>query len=438
MNARIRAVAAAALVIVWTGLLAAQTKNVPRRAVWDSGLTVITDTDDSSPVTVLEIIIRGGRRAETAGKEGLSYLTTRLTLEIPDQGKVQELMEKSSRYMMASRGDESLIHIECLTEFLDATLAVMTKILGDPLFSGIRIEHVRDFMDNQRKIEADDNVSLGHLALLDAILGPLGYGGSVYGTKQALAGIRARDIEAFYNERYAPPNMILVSISNLGPAELENVLRKHFGRFKAGKPAPPPSSARTRPATPGAPDQARETIIGKDTTQVFVSLGYALPPVGPKSYAAGILLESLLGNGPGSRLWPLRTERKLAYNVNAQAIAFADGGLFSAYLETDGTKRDEARRALAEAMRTVWESGVSAEELAAAKAFARTELLRANETKSRRAATLGELEALGLGAEHFLRLFEDLNSQSLADMNAFIRETLAPEKSWLVLVGPKL
>jgi len=426
-----------ALVLALAGPSGAQKKDPVRRAVWENGLTVVTETDDSSPVTVLEIVIRGGRQTDPAGREGLSYLTTRLSLEIPDESKVQELMEKSSRYMMASRGDESVIHLECLTEFLDDTLAVFLKILDDPLFSGFRIQHIRDFMDNQRQIEADDNLSLGRIALLDAILGPLGYGGSAYGTKAALAAIRAREIQAFYEERYRPANMILVSISDLPAAELESVLRKHFGKFKAGKAAGPPSSARPAPESPRPEAAQRETIIEKDTTQVFVSVGFLLPAVSPKTYAAGLLLESLLGNGPGSRLWPLRTERKLAYNVNARAEVFKDGGLFVAYLETDGAKREEARAALTEALRIVWESGVTDDELSAAKAFARTDLLRANETKSRRAATLGELEALGLGAEHFSRLFGDLAVLSLAEMNAFIRETLAPERSWLVLVGPK-
>lgn len=435
MNRKAAALLAALLgLAVWAG---AQTKPSLRRAVWESGLTVVTETDGSSPVTVLEILIRGGKRADPAGREGLSYLTTRLSLEIPDEGKVRELMEKSSRYMMTSRGDESLIHIECLTEFLDDTLAVIVKILDDPLFSGLRIGHIRDFMDNQRQIEADDNPSLGRLALLDAVLGPLGYGGSVYGTKPALAGIRARDIQAFYDERTTPGNMILIAISDLGPDALESLLRRHFGRFKAGKPAPPPPTARPGAETGPPAGTTRETVIGKDTTQVFISLGYALPAVSARSYTAGILLESLLGNGPGSRLWPLRTERKLAYNINARAEAFAAGGLFAAYLETDGAKRDEARRALTEALRAVWESGVSADELAAAKAFARTDLLRANETKSRRAATLGELEGLGLGAERFAGLFSGMDSVTLAEMNAFIRETLAPERAWLVLVGPK-
>ena len=35
------------------------------------------------------------------------------------------------------------------------------------------------------------------------------------------------------------------------------------------------------------------------------------------------------------------------------------------------------------------------------------------------------------------RLFEDLEALTLEDVNSFIRETLSPEKSWLVLVGPE-
>jgi len=414
-----------------------QAGEIVRRAAWDGGLTVVTAADASSPITVVEIVIRGGRRAEPPGREGLSYLTTRLALEIPDESKVQELMEKSSRYLMTSRGDESLIHLECLTEYLDDTMAVFLKILEDPLFSGLRIQHVRDFMDNQRQIEADDNLSLGRIALFDALLAPLGYGGSVYGTKAGLAAIRGRDIEAFYEERFRPANMALVSISDLPPAELEAVLRKHFGKFKAGKSGEPKAPVRSEPPIPAPADGPRETIIEKDTMQVLVSVGFLLPPVSPKTYAAGLLLESLLGNGPGSRLWPLRTERKLAYNVNAMAEAFRAGGLFSAYLETDAAKREEARKALTEALRIVWESGVTEDELATAKAFARTDFLRANETKSRRATTLGLLESLGLGAEHFPRILGDLAALTLEDMNAFIRETLAPDRSWFALVGPK-
>ena len=429
--------ALALLCLAAAGPGGAQKTDPIRRAVWENGLTVITETDDSSPITVLEIVVRGGRRSDPAGREGLSYLTTRLTLEIPDESKVRELMEKSSRYQMTSRGDESVIHLECLTEFLDDTLAVLLRILDDPLFSGLRIQHVRDFMDNQRQIEADDNLSLGRIALLEALLGPLGYGGSAYGAKTALAAIRAREIQAFYEERYRPANMILVSISDLAPADLDSVLRKHFGRFKAGKTPPPPAPAGKAPESIRAATPTRETIIEKDTLQVLVSVGFALPAASPKTYAAGLLLESLLGNGPGSRLWPLRTERKLAYDVNARAEMYSAGGLFEAYLETDGAKRDEARNALTEALRSVWESGVVEDELSAAKAFARTDLLRSNETKSRRASTLGELEALGLGAERFSGLFADLDSISLAEINAFIREWLATEKGWLVLVGPK-
>jgi zinc protease len=413
----------------------AQTSTPARKAVWESGLTVVSETDPSSPVTVLELIIRGGRRVEPEGREGLSYLTTRLCLEIPDEDKARELMEHSSRYLMAGRGDETLIHIECLTEFLDRTLTVLVRILDDPIFSGLRIEHVREFMDSQRLIESDDNLGRGRVALFEALLGPFGYGGSAYGTKAGLAGLRARDVRAFYDERFAGPNMILVAISDLGTDELDSSLRKHFGSFKAGTSAPPqPAAGPTSNRRAG--DAPRETIIVKDSIQALVGLGYLLPAAEPRSYAAAVLLESLLGKGPGSRLWPLRSERKLAYNVNARAEACRAAGLFAVYLETDGAKLEEARRALGEEMRRVWEEGVSADELAAARAYARTDILRSNEPKGRRVSTLGQLEALGLGAERFARLPAEMDAIGLEEMNAFIRRTLDPKDAWLVRVGP--
>jgi zinc protease len=418
-------------------LAPAQGTSPIHKAVWTNGLTVVTQADDASAVTVLEILFRGGRRAEPAGREGLSYLTTRLSLEIPDQNKAQELMEKSSRYMMTSRGDESLIHIECLTEFLDDTLAVFLEILDDPLFSGIRIERARDFMNNQRTIEADDGLSLAHLAQVEAILGPLGYGGSIFGTKDGLAATRTRDIQSYYEARYVPGNMVLVAVSDLGSAPLEAVLRKHFGRFKEkAKPLTPSFPSSTKPPSEAPPK--RETVIVKETNQDVISLGYALPGVRRSGYAAALLLESLLGKGPGSRLWALRAERKLAYNVNAFSTQRMDGGLFEVYLESDSGKREEARTALRAAMRKVWEEGVTAEELDAAKAFARTDLLRANETKSRRATTLGTLETLGLGADHLPRLFDDLAAITLGDMNDLVRSVLDPDRAWFVQVGPRL
>jgi predicted Zn-dependent peptidase len=420
------------LMIFPQGLLS-QWKNAPQKKILENGLTVISQKDEASSVTVLEILIKGGKKAEPAGREGLSYLTTRLALEIPDQSKAIEFMEKSSRYMMTTKGDYSVIHIECLSEFLENTLGVFIQILEDPLFTGIRIDRIKEYMSNQRKIEGDDNINVGHLAQLRTFLGNLGYGGSITGEEESLKKLKARDIEAFYKNYFWAGNMILVAVSDLDGEKLFGILEKHFGSFPSKKPAelsPLLSSDKS-------PLDEKETVIEKDTKQALVSIAFALPKISPKNQALAVLLENLLGKGPGSRLWTLRTEEKLAYNVNAQTTIMKEGGILEAYLESDGTKCEAAKEALKNIIQELYEKGISSDEVQEAKTLVKSNFLRANETKDKRTGTFGQFEALGLGFDYFAKFFGEVDAVTLDEINSYMKEVLNPEKSALVIVGPK-
>ncbi len=126
-------------------------KNQPEKIILSNGLTLIYQQDLSSAITVFQILIKGGKGAEPEGQDGLAYLTTRLALEIPDRGKVQDLMTQASRTSMMSFGDYSLINIKCLSEYMEETFKITTKILLKPLFSGLRISSVKKQMIYQRK-----------------------------------------------------------------------------------------------------------------------------------------------------------------------------------------------------------------------------------------------------------------------------------------------
>jgi predicted Zn-dependent peptidase len=421
------------LLMIFSQGLLSQWKNAPQKKILENGLTVIIQNDEASSVTVLEILIKGGKKAEPAGKEGLSYLTTRLALEIPDQSKAIELMEKSSRYMMTTKGDYSVIHIECLSEFLENTLGVFIQILEDPLFTGIRIDRIKDYMNNQRKIEGDDNINVGHLAQMRTFLGNLGYGGSINGEEEALKKLKVRDIEAFYKNYFWAGNMILVAVSDLDGEELFGVLQKHFGLFPSKKPA----ESSPLLSSDKSPSDQKETVIEKDTKQAFVSIAFALPKISPKNQALAVLLENFLGKGPGSRLWTLRTEEKLAYNVNAQTTIMKEGGILEAYLESDGTKCDAAKEALKNIIQELYDKGISSDELQEAKTLVKSNFLRANETKDKRTGTFGQFEALGFGFDYFAKFFGEVDAVTLDEINAYMKEVLNPEKSALVIVGPK-
>lgn len=413
-------------------LLAAESASPPQKNSLSNGLPVIYQKDTASGVTVLTFLIHGGQKAEPDGMDGLSYITTRLSIEIPDQNKVQDLMVKATRYSLTSKGDYSLIQLECLSESLEDTLKIFAGIMMNPLFSGLRINFVKENMAHLQNIQFDDSINVGHQAQLDAIFGKSGYGRSIFGTEESLKKIKGRDIENFYKQQFRANRMACAVISDLDSEKVLALLQKYLSKFPSGEIAP----ASEAPAQLSAAVTPKENFIEKKTKQCLVSTAYSLPATSAKTFVLNYLLENLLGKGPGSRLWGLRSEKKLAYNVNAQVTQMKDAGILEAYLETDATKTGAASEAIKKVLADLYEKGLGEEELQIAKVNTKAQFLRLNETKDKRASTFVIFEGMGLGYDFFTKFSQDLEAATLADMNAYIKNILAPEKASLVVVGP--
>jgi predicted Zn-dependent peptidase len=210
------------------------------------------------------------------------------------------------------------------------------------------------------------------------------------------------------------------------------LIERHFKRVKPG----PAFDQEGDPFSPKNPPFAPRTII-KEQKQSVVSCAFPLAPISRREYVLVSLIENILGHGPGSRIWGLRTEKKLAYSISAMATPFRHGGLFEAYLETDAAKTDASKEALAEELRRFYEEGISTEEFLAGKAVLRADFLRANETKSNRVSTLGFFESSGLGADFFDQFAAELSAVTLEEANAAIKRLLDPARASWVIVGPK-
>jgi predicted Zn-dependent peptidase len=405
-------------------------RNLPEEEFLSNGLKLIYQKDTSSAITVFQILIKGGKAVEPEDKSGLAYLTTRLALEIPDRKKAQDLMNQASHVSMTSRGDYSLINITCLSEHVEETLKVTTKIMLNPLFSGLRIEGTKKMINYQRNTQEDDPANVAHKTYLERLFAKKGYGSSVLGSEESLKAIKKKDVKNFYDSYFKAENMVVVVISDLEKAPLVEILDEYFAKLPSGKPA------ESKPNSVTIPEE-RQVFIEKDTKQFFISLGFPLPKITRKNFALAFIVENLLGKGVGSRLWDLRYIEKLAYNVNAQATLMKDGGMLEAYLETDKEKKEVALEALKKVLSRLFEKGITEEELEVTKINAKASFLRENETKIIRAGNLVSFEALGLGYEFLSGFFLEIDAIGLDEINTYIKDILNPEKEVEVVIGPK-
>jgi zinc protease len=405
-------------------------KNEPETKILENGLTLIYQHDESSPLTVVQITIKGGKEAEPLEKSGLAYLTTRMALEIPDVGKAQNLMSQSSIVYMMGRGDYSQVNINCLSDNLESTLKVVSEIMLKPLLSGIRIDRNKEMMLDLRKEDEDDLFKAGHNALLEKLFIGSSYGGSSLGNEESLKAIKKRDIEDFHQSYFRAGNMIAVALSDLEKEPLIAILNKYLAQFPEGKA---PESKPSRLIIP----EDKKITLERDTKQFMICDAFPFPNLNAKNYTLACLLENLLGKGVDSKLWPLRAKEKLAYNVNCVATQMNDGGTLEAYLETSKEKKETALEALSKVLIDLFEKGITDEELSVTKVNFKSSFLRNNETKEERANTLSYFEALGLGLEFFNAFFSEIDAVSLEEINAYIKDILNPEKRIEVVVGPK-
>lgn len=414
---------------IFSGQTPFLSRNLPEKESLANGLKLIYQKDASSAITVLQILIKGGKAVEPKEKTGLAYLTTRLALEIPDRGKIQELMIQASHTSMMSYGDYSLINISCLSDHLEETLKITTQIMLQPLFSGLRIDSVKKQMIYQRKRQEDDSINVGHNALLEKLFDNTSYAGSVLGSEQSLKAIKKKDIKNYYERYFVAENMAVVVISDLEKDFLVKILNEYFSKFPSGEPAEPKSISLTIP-------EEKKVFLEKDSKQFFISLAFPLPKITRKNFILAYLVENFLGKGVGSRLWPLRYREKLAYNVNSRANQMKDGGILETYLETDKEKKEVALKALKKILRNLFEKRITEEELEIAKTNAKASFLRENETKETRAGNFVCFEALGLGCEFLSGFFLEIDAIGLDEINDYIKEILNPEKEVEVLIGP--
>jgi len=396
-----------------------------------NGLKIIFQNNEASKITVCQILIRGGKIAEPAGKEGLAYMTTRLTLEFPDLQTFQNMMDQATELNIAGRMDYSQINIACLSDNFAETAELISQIMLDPLFSSIRIDSVKKLMLRTKDIQGDDPQTVAHQTVLDTFFSGTPYSFSPYGTEESLKAIKRRDVDTFYEENFRASNMVFAVSSDLSRTEIQGILEKYFVEIPSGK------VERQNENIAVVHPEEQKVSIAKETQQSLIMAAFPLPSISERNYILANLLYYAIGHGANSKLWPLRVEQKLAYNVNSRLDLFAQAGVLEAYLETDSENEIKAQGAMQKILSDLFEKGMTEEELETTQAYYKGAFLRQIESKEGRTQTLIEFEGLGLEYRFLDRIFDEIDATSLEEINGFIKASLAPEKRLDLVVGPQ-
>lgn len=407
------------------------------RQTLPNGATLIMLRKPDVPLVSVSAIFRGGSEAVAAEKTGLAAITAELLRRGTEKRTADQINEQLDSMGAVMNGgsdaQSSVVSLEFTTRTSAKSLEVLTDVLLHPSFPEAefqkllaqRIDAVKSSKDNPGR-------SIGQY--FNPFVYPAGhpYARPAMGDETTLGKITREDVTGFYQKNYVGKNMILIAAGDFDPAQLGAQLSQIAGALPAGEAFPAPK------VSPVQFGSGRLLLIDKpDATQTYFRI--AMPGVDrySRDRVPLMVINTLFGGRFTSMLNDaLRVNAGLTYGANSQVVMDrAPGVIFiNTYTRTETTEK--AIDMALDVLKGLREKGISAEQLASAKAYIKggfpTQRL---ETADQLAGVIGELEVFGLTKGEIDDFFSSIDAVTVERANAVVKKYFTDANLQFLLVG---
>jgi zinc protease len=411
--------------------------NVRRRAI--AGADILSLKTSIQDVVTLRGAFAGGDAFNPPGNSAIADLTAGLLdkgTATRDKFAIAGLLEQAGATLGFGTDAEA---VSISGKFLRKDLALVLELCGEqlrsPRFDAEEFAKLKKQFAGQRKRALEDTDYRADEAFARAVF-PEGHPNRPPTTEQYLADLEAAtldQVKTFHRAHYGPASLRLVLVGDVDDGVIDAALRTAFAGwtgghgFAAATPAPPLSAGRTE----------KVAMPGKTSVSLYIGQPSGLRYTAPDRLALN-MATSILGSGFFSArlLATIRNQEGLTYGIGAQLTndTYTDGawairGTFAPDLLDQGlasTTRELTR---------FCEKGVTAQELADFKVTLSGTYKVQLATSGGVAGTLLNTLQRGLPVTWIDEYPPRLQALTLEQVNASIKQHLAPEKMITVLAG---
>ncbi|MDR0252729.1 MAG: insulinase family protein [Brucellaceae bacterium] len=391
--------------------------------------------DSSVPLISVRFSFKGGSVQDPEGKEGLANLMTGLFDEgagdMPSDAYQERLDNIGAEMSFTASQDNISGGMRMLKENSPAAFDMLALAIQKPRFDQTAVDRIRAQIIAGINASKNDPNTIASQKFAEVLYGKHPYARRDEGTVQTLEAITRDDLLQAHKKLFGKDQLKIGVVGAISAKELAPLLDKLFGDLQ--------DKAELKPVEMAKLALGATTSVTYDLPQTNVSLVYPGVKRSDKDFFAAYLMNQVLGVGFTSRLYnEVREKRGLAYTVGS-GLSSRD---YSNSLNiSTGTRPDRAQQSLdvirAEVARMA-KSGVTEEELAAAKSFAIGAYAINNLDSSVAVArTLVGLQEQDLGRDYIDRRADLINAVTVADVKAVAAKLLKADPA-ILIVGPSL
>ena len=266
---------------------------IPReRFVLACGAALLVSQRPAASVTAVRVHVRGGPSLDPPGKQGLAYLTGHLS----DQGTADHTEEQIAELLEPAGGE-----ISGDSNGLGGTIAggsweLLVDLVGEllmrPTYPDEPVARQRTRLLSRLQVEREDPRVQGGRLFRKLVYGDHWLGRAAYGTFESVSTITPDDLRAHHRAAWVGNRCVIGVCGNVEPERVRERFEQALAGFAPGEPF-----VRETPLLP--PLAPRAAAFAADRKQVHVYLGHLGIRRQDPDYATLVVMDHVLGTGPG-------------------------------------------------------------------------------------------------------------------------------------------
>jgi predicted Zn-dependent peptidase len=432
-----RVLAAFVLALGFAAGGAAQTLKLPphEKVVLKNGLTLLLMEKHGVPIINVAAIVKAGSVADPAGQEGLASITAGLLRKGTAKRSAKQFAEDidfiGGSFDADAGADSTSVSGEFLTKDLDRGLDLFSDALLHPAFAQAEVEKMLAQDIDGVKAAKDEAQSVAITYYYGYLFAKHPYARPEGGDELSLARLRRDAITKFYEANYTPGNTILAVAGDFNGAQMRVKLEQVLGGWPARSSTPQTVSAAA------AVKGKRMLLIDKpDSTQTFFAFGNVGTAVNEPDRVAIRVVNTIFGGRFTSELnEALRVESGLTYGASSFFDSKKEPGAFAIYSYTKNATTVQAIDLALQVLDKLHKDGVTAEQLASAKAYLKGQFPPTIETCGQLARRIASNEFYGLGDDEINLLEARIDAVTPALAKQAIEKHFPQDNLVFMLIG---
>lgn len=400
-----------------------------------NGQTLVVQEVKNNPIVTIDTWVRTGSINETETNSGVAHFLEHLFFKgtkLHPVGEFDRILESKGAIVNAATSkDFTHYYITIPSQHFETALNLHADMLTNPQIPRKELEKERKVVLEEISKDGNTPSKIVYENLNEMMYSHHPYKRKVIGSADVISTIRREEILDFFNNYYAPSNMVTVVVGDVDSTKVVEQISKAFNsEYKK------PIKKNFKKEHPLCSQKRKIEYL--DTQSGYMMIGFrGVDICNNETFALDVLAE-ILGGGKTSKFYRnIKEQKGIAYSISASNGSFRDDGIFYVNVNFTPENTKKVEKAIFDEISYIQKYGVTEEELNTAKKMIEQETYYARESTSNIATELGYILTLTGNSDLYKNYVENIKKVSAHDVQAVAQKYLGINKSAISIALPK-